>query len=92
MELKVWVEGIQRVVCGVCERTTCQVRVPISLFFRPAVTHASDDRARRLTRFGLFLLERFFLSKNLALLTEKNLKNSHYFEYLVKREKVLNTS
>ena len=25
MELKVWVEGIQRVVCGVCDRTTCQV-------------------------------------------------------------------
>lgn len=24
MELKVWVEGIQRVVCGVCDRTTCQ--------------------------------------------------------------------
>lgn len=26
MELKVWVEGIQRVVCGVTEATTCQVR------------------------------------------------------------------
>lgn len=25
MELKVWVEGIQRVVCGVTESTTCQV-------------------------------------------------------------------
>lgn len=25
MELKVWVEGIQRVVCGVNESTTCQV-------------------------------------------------------------------
>lgn len=25
VELKVWVEGIQRVVCGVCDRTTCQV-------------------------------------------------------------------
>jgi len=24
MELKVWVEGIQRIVCGVTERTTCQ--------------------------------------------------------------------
>jgi hypothetical protein len=26
MELKVWVEGIQRIVCGVTEKTTCQVR------------------------------------------------------------------
>lgn len=25
MELKVWVEGIQRIVCGVTESTTCQV-------------------------------------------------------------------
>lgn len=25
MELKVWVEGIQRIVCGVTEATTCQV-------------------------------------------------------------------
>jgi hypothetical protein len=27
MELKVWVEGIQRIVCGVTENTTCQVCV-----------------------------------------------------------------
>lgn len=26
MELKVWVEGIQRIVCGVTETTTCQVK------------------------------------------------------------------
>lgn len=25
MELKVWVEGIQRIVCGVTVNTTCQV-------------------------------------------------------------------
>ena len=25
MELKVWVEGIQRIVCGVTDKTTCQV-------------------------------------------------------------------
>lgn len=25
MELKVWVEGIQRIICGVTENTTCQV-------------------------------------------------------------------
>lgn len=25
MELKIWVEGIQRIVCGVTEATTCQV-------------------------------------------------------------------
>ncbi len=25
MELKVWVEGVQRIVCGVTEKTTCQV-------------------------------------------------------------------
>lgn len=24
MELKVWVDGVQRVVCGVTEATTCQ--------------------------------------------------------------------
>ena len=28
MELKVWVEGIQRIVCGVTEKTTCQVSDP----------------------------------------------------------------
>lgn len=27
MELKVWVEGIQRIVCGVTEDTTCQASV-----------------------------------------------------------------
>lgn len=27
MELKVWVEGIQRIVCGVTETTTCQVNI-----------------------------------------------------------------
>lgn len=27
MELKVWVEGIQRIVCGVTVNTTCQVRI-----------------------------------------------------------------
>lgn len=30
MELKVWVEGIQRIVCGVTDKTTCQVRYRIS--------------------------------------------------------------
>lgn len=30
MELKVWVEGIQRVVCGVTEATTCQVKDSLS--------------------------------------------------------------
>ena len=29
MELKVWVEGIQRIVCGVTETTTCQVSVSV---------------------------------------------------------------
>jgi Ras association domain-containing protein 7/8 len=24
MELKVWVEGIQRIICGVTDATTCQ--------------------------------------------------------------------
>ena len=33
MELKVWVEGIQRVVCGVCDRTTCQVCRLLFCFF-----------------------------------------------------------
>lgn len=28
MELKVWVEGIQRIVCGVTDATTCQVNKP----------------------------------------------------------------
>lgn len=27
MELKIWVEGIQRIVCGVTEDTTCQVDI-----------------------------------------------------------------
>lgn len=27
MELKVWVEGIQRIVCGVTDTTTCQVNL-----------------------------------------------------------------
>lgn len=27
MELKVWVEGIQRIVCGVTNETTCQVNI-----------------------------------------------------------------
>ena len=31
MELKVWVEGIQRIVCGVTETTTCQVN---NVFFK----------------------------------------------------------
>ena len=31
MELKVWVEGVQRIVCGVTERTTCQVRLLLLL-------------------------------------------------------------
>ena len=29
MELKVWVEGIQRIVCGVTNATTCQVIIVI---------------------------------------------------------------
>ena len=32
MELKVWVEGIQRIVCGVTEKTTCQVRSRVFYF------------------------------------------------------------
>lgn len=32
MELKVWVEGIQRVVCGVTESTTCQVSYVVTNF------------------------------------------------------------
>lgn len=32
MELKVWVEGIQRVVCGVTESTTCQVSCAVTNF------------------------------------------------------------
>lgn len=33
MELKVWVEGIQRIVCGVTETTTCQVINSLCSFF-----------------------------------------------------------
>ena len=33
MELKVWVEGIQRIVCGVTDKTTCQVRQQKKIFF-----------------------------------------------------------
>lgn len=52
MELKVWVEGIQRIVCGVTETTTCQVFVwQKELFsfdnlqFRPVLRPASSSRA-----------------------------------------------
>lgn len=31
MELKVWVEGLQKIVSGVTESTTCQVRSGILL-------------------------------------------------------------
>lgn len=31
MELKVWVEGYPRIVCGVSETTTCQVFISYSL-------------------------------------------------------------
>ena len=34
MELKVWVEGIQRIVCGVTDKTTCQVRKQKKLFLK----------------------------------------------------------
>lgn len=33
MELKVWVEGIQRIVCGVTETTTCQVLHLLFIFY-----------------------------------------------------------
>jgi hypothetical protein len=52
MELKVWVEGIQRIVCGVTDATTCQVRtngsvaplewsqlIDFSTFLSPSRTH-----------------------------------------------------
>ena len=32
MELKVWVEGIQRIVCGVTVNTTCQVSTLLLIF------------------------------------------------------------
>jgi hypothetical protein len=35
MELKVWVEGIQRIVCGVTDKTTCQVGPQMSKALRP---------------------------------------------------------
>lgn len=41
MELKVWVDGIQRVVCGVSEQTTCQ-EVVIAL--AQAIGEFSRDR------------------------------------------------
>lgn len=37
MELKVWVEGIQRIVCGVTETTTCQVRKTFFELFKNVV-------------------------------------------------------
>lgn len=42
MELKVWVDGVQRIVCGVTEFTTCQ-EVVIALaqaIGKVATTHA----------------------------------------------------
>lgn len=39
MELKVWVEGIQRIVCGVTEKTTCQVGLDFILLQSLALSH-----------------------------------------------------
>lgn len=38
MELKVWVEGIQRIVCGVTEKTTCQVDKILFTFHHLSIT------------------------------------------------------
>lgn len=55
MELKVWVEGIQRIVCGVTDSTTCQVRLSVVYVSRPnffwqdvvyALAHATGKSGR----------------------------------------------
>ncbi|ERL91921.1 hypothetical protein D910_09244 [Dendroctonus ponderosae] len=53
MELKVWVEGIQRIVCGVTENTTCQQpvvsRFTLDLLFQDvvfALAHATGKSGR----------------------------------------------
>ncbi|CAG7733042.1 unnamed protein product [Allacma fusca] len=61
MELKVWVEGIQRIVCGVNEKTTCQDVVY-------ALAHATGKTGR------FTLIERWRNSERLLAPNEQPLK------------------
>lgn len=50
MELKVWVDGIQRVVCGVSEHTTCQevvIALAQAIGEFPGVPEAPSSLPRR---------------------------------------------
>lgn len=51
MELKVWVDGIQRVVCGVSEQTTCQ-EVVVALAQAIGESPSGTDRSNRWTWGG----------------------------------------
>ena len=55
MELKVWVEGIQRVVCGVCDRTTCQVTL-VSHVNQTTTTDVFPNSLLYFLFFCLFLI------------------------------------
>lgn len=54
MELKVWVDGIQRVVCGVSEQTTCQ-EVVIALAQAIGESFRAQMAQQVRLRFGLLL-------------------------------------
>ena len=64
MELKVWVEGIQRVICGVSDNTTCQDVVV-------ALAHATGKTGR------FTLVEKWRDNERLLAPAEKPLKSLH---------------
>ena len=63
MELKVWVEGIQRIVCGVTEKTTCQVRKAIQLQSLPYLEIHPNFTNSHIEQIELWMLNKF--SENL---------------------------
>lgn len=67
MELKVWVEGIQRIVCGVTEATTCQVNVCNS--YSPYVyyryTYGTVISVKRFYRYSVFGIMWICTDKNI---------------------------
>ena len=63
MELKVWVEGIQRIVCGVTEKTTCQVRKTIQLQNLPHLAKHPNFTSYHIEQIEILMLNQF--SENL---------------------------
>lgn len=78
-----WVEGIQRIVCGVTEATTCQVCV-----IRIRTLSILVNRSRRGV-FGLFQLESLFSSGNGAELTKRGGKQLQIDHHTIRYEMFL---